>query len=141
MNLEKDFWTLFKNQLDIPPDIHHQRIETGSTGRGIPDVNICRRGKEVWVELKVVNGKRVKLRPEQVAWHVRRARAGGVSWIFARERKSGPRVGEVDRLHLWPGSCAVEVCEKGVEAHGGWRWDRVARRFDWESILEVMFAK
>lgn len=141
MSLEKDFWSIFKTQLDASPDMHHQRIETGSTGRGIPDVNLCWRGVEVWVEMKVVQGRRVELRPEQVAWHVRRTRAGGRSWIFAREKKSGPRVGEVDRLYLWPGKYSVSVSEKGVEADGATVWDRVGRKFPWDEILSRLFGR
>ena len=47
--------------------MHVQRIETGGTGRGIPDFNACCEGTEFWVELKVVNsGKKIGLRPNRL---------------------------------------------------------------------------
>jgi hypothetical protein len=39
--------------------IHWQRIESGATASGIPDVNGCFEGREIWVELKVVRGNKI----------------------------------------------------------------------------------
>lgn len=138
MSLEKDFWTLLKKHLDVYPETHYQRIETGSTGRGIPDLNICHAGREVWVELKIVQGRRVELRPEQIAWHIRRHRSSGLPWILAREKKSGPRTGEVDRVYLWSGAYAVEVAEFGIGCESGKKWDRIGRSLPWKEILDTM---
>ena len=52
-----------------------QRVE--SIGSGIPDVNLCVQGLDVWIELKVYTGGRTLLRKEQVAWGIRRAIHGG----------------------------------------------------------------
>lgn len=68
------------------PHVHWQSIETGGTGRGIPDLNACHNGREVWIELKRVDGWQVKFRPEQVAWIERRARVGGRVYVMARKR-------------------------------------------------------
>ena len=68
------------------PLVHWQAIETGGTGRGIPDMNGCSNGIEVWIENKVASGLKVHtMRPEQVAWIERRARAGGRVFIFVRK--------------------------------------------------------
>lgn len=66
------------------PDAHWQSIETGSTGRGIPDVNYCFEGIEGWIEFKATEGWRVDVRPEQVAWIERRGRAGGRVFLAVR---------------------------------------------------------
>jgi len=66
-----------------------------TTGRGIPDVNICYQGVEVWTELKIFQGGRVLLRPEQYAWGVRRT-------IEHRGRVFVVALHPNDRLHIFP---------------------------------------
>jgi len=39
MAKESQLWTLVKENL--PKDAHVQRIETGLTGKGVPDLNYC----------------------------------------------------------------------------------------------------
>ena len=133
--LEKQLWNLLRGHL--PQKAHAQRIETGSTGQGIPDVNICHNGLETWIELKVVKGKKVDLSPEQVSWLYVRNRAGGRVWILARDIADGPRKGKYDRLYLWPGSRAVEIFKKGVAADGSVVWNRP---FDWLSITKALLT-
>lgn len=106
-----------------------QRIESGLTGGGIPDINACRKGKEIWIELKVVDGRRVKMRPEQVGWHLRRARAGGVTFILAYHER-------LDVFMYWPGRLAREVKRQGVGAAGS---SRIARHLLGSALLR-MFA-
>jgi hypothetical protein len=137
-SLEKNLWGTFKTNLDKHRGTraHYQRIETGGTGLGIPDVNIKVDGcEETWIELKVVQGLRVELRPEQVVWHVRRARSGGSSWVLAREKKNGPRVGTVDRLYVWPGRVAQEIAAQGVACPGAAVFNAP---FDWGAVLLAM---
>ena len=84
MALEKDLWLLLKNNLT---DIHFQRIETGLTGSGVPDVNGCAKGKEFWIELKEIHrGKSLTLRPMQVAWMAKRSAVGGQVFVLARKQ-------------------------------------------------------
>jgi hypothetical protein len=140
--LEKTLWSLFKSNLDkhYGASVHVQRIETGLTGRGIPDVNIAYKGTlggvvmagELWVELKMVDGLRVKLEPEQAAWHMRRVAAGGRTWILAREKKEGPRVGNVDNIHIWPGEQAVDVLNEGLHCSP---LVTFAKPFDWPALF------
>lgn len=133
--LEKTFWKLLSGHL--PVGAHAQRIETGGTGLGIPDVNICFEGVELWWELKIVEGKRVALTPEQVVWHHRRARAGGVSYILARDKVDGARKGKYDRIHLWPGRMAPLVKEQGVAAPSL----MFAAPFDWPTLVAKALSK
>ena len=84
MAKEKDLWLLLKNNLT---DIHFQRIETGLTGSGVPDVNGCAKGKEFWIELKEIHsGKSLTLRSMQVAWMAKRSAVGGQVFVLARKQ-------------------------------------------------------
>lgn len=80
MKSESDFrrWFVsqFKRDCDIVP------IES-TVSRGVPDLNVCHRGIECWIELKLFVGGRVLLRPEQYAWGVRRMHHGGRVFIMA----------------------------------------------------------
>ena len=83
MAKEKNLWLLMRTNL---PFIHLQRIETGMTGAGVPDVNGCAKGKEFWVELKEIHsGNALTLRPMQVAWLGKRAAHGGQVFVLARK--------------------------------------------------------
>jgi len=72
------------------PNARIDRIENGLVD-GMPDVNSCLRGVDVWMELKHIEkwparattpvlGRR-GLRPEQINWHIRHRKAGGKSFI------------------------------------------------------------
>ena len=135
MSDESTFWKLINKHL--PAKCHVQRIETGSTGRGIPDVNQCHQGVECWVELKIVKGKQVKLSPEQIAWHFRRARAGGTSWVIARDKADGVRKGKYDRIYVWPSSCVQGIFEKGIKCEGAFIFEAP---FDWVLFQTVLFG-
>lgn len=69
------------------------RIENVA-GNGLPDLNICYNGIEIWVELKALNHNKVLLRPEQYAWAKRRANHGGSCYV----------------LNYDPGNPIVSVC-------------------------------
>lgn len=68
------------------PTVHWVAIESPSTSRGIPDLNGCFNGVEVWIEMKVTNGNKVSIRKEQIAWMERRARARGRIFVAVRQR-------------------------------------------------------
>ena len=129
---------LFREKL---PEVHWQAIETGGTGRGVPDSNGCWRGREFWVEYKRTGTGRVPLRPEQVGWLSRRGRGGGRVRVAVRQvHKGGPRKGPpVDALWLLEGVHAVDIVERGLH----WdlasfvirRWDGGPSRWDWDRVL------
>lgn len=121
------------------PSVHWQPIETGGTGRGIPDLNFCSGGVEGWIENKVTSTLSVGLRPEQIAWLARRSRAGGRAFVAVRRKtEAGPRRGPAtDSLWLFAGDKAAAVALAGLREDlalgvwsGGpakWRWTEVAR--------------
>lgn len=59
-----------------------QRVENG-VGAGIPDINMCYQGREIWTELKLVLKNGILLRKEQYAWGMRRNRVGGRVFVVA----------------------------------------------------------
>lgn len=86
---ESRFWSRFRKQFPQGMDVHIMRVENPACP-GTPDVNVCVRGVETWMELKrvpklpalaitpVFTGV---LRPEQRLWHRLRSMAGGSSYF------------------------------------------------------------
>jgi hypothetical protein len=131
---------------------HWQRIETGGTGLGIPDLNYCCRGVEGWVELKLTQAWSVPLRPEQVGWLMRRSRAGGRCHIAVRRRApAGQRRTACDELWLLPGGMAQAAKEAGLRAlqehpdisiwGGGpsnWSWTELASKLTSPEVARIL---
>lgn len=61
---------------------HVSHIESGLTAAGIPDLNLHRKGLDLWLELKVWDNG-IHMRPPQRRWHRVRAFAGGRSYVLA----------------------------------------------------------
>lgn len=68
------------------------RIEN-SIGGGMPDINACHDGREVWIESKIYVGGRVLLRKEQYAWGIRRSMHAGRVYVIAKH--------PVERIYIW----------------------------------------
>ena len=89
------------------PSADFQRIESW-TGTGIPDANACKDGVESWIECKDVDEpkrlstliKHHKVKPEQIAWELRRRKAGGRTFVALMVGK---------KFYLLPGKCLVEL--------------------------------
>lgn len=120
------------------PKIHWQSIET-LIGRGTPDMNGCLSGQEFWIENKLTSGWAVNFEIGQVAWHERRLRAGGRTFVAVRRlANSGPRKGAAcDELWLYRGQCIRQLEAEGLKETrllatglwvGGparWHWDTI----------------
>lgn len=117
------------------PRAHWVTIETGLVTVGVPDSNCCLEGRETWVECKAARGWRVRIRPEQVAWMVKRTMAGGRALVAVRRQGANH-----DELWLLDGGRAREIMDHGLRGlpdgvvllrtEGGpsrWRWDEVER--------------
>lgn len=120
---------LFQKHL---PLVHWQRIETGMTGRGIPDLNFCFDGVEGWIENKITRAYAIAFKPEQVGWLLRRTRAGGRTFVAVRRMTF-----IYDELYLFPGSMAADLKTNGLPrkavafGHDGpahWHWDLIFHR-------------
>lgn len=113
------------------PKFHWQSVESPFTGKGIPDSNYCFNSVEGWVEHKRAEGTRVKFKVEQIGWHLRRARAGGRTFIAVRKR-----TGKIDDLYLYRGRDIKDVVANGILAKplfktsggfAGWDWAKIER--------------
>ena len=78
---KKNFVKWFK---ELYPLDHIQLIESEATSTGIPDINACKGGKEVWIELKSGYLSKTSIKPGQFVWHIKRNQAGGTTWIVQR---------------------------------------------------------
>lgn len=119
-----------------------QRIETGGTGRGIPDVNGCLMANEIWVELKWTDGCKPHIRPEQVGWAERRARHGGKVYLAVRRHcDAGSRREGADELWVYGSDGFRAVSEGGLKSltprlllTGG------SRNWDWAQVNELFMS-
>lgn len=82
---------------------------------------------------------KTKIRPEQIGWHLRRARAGGRSFILTR--RTCWRPGCEDELWLHPGGSAAVLAAGGLRqvdpllvSEGG------PSEWDWEALLRCLAA-
>lgn len=84
---EQNLWTRLNKIMTkyATTNWHANRIETGATVLGQPDVNYCLFGVENNIELKYVDAptSRCILRPSQYQWMNKRAKAGNRCWIIA----------------------------------------------------------
>src|SRR5271166_1099317 len=60
--------------------VHWQPIESGGVARGIPDLQGCFKGSEIFVELKISTPR---LSGFQLTWHHKHVTAGGRTWVVA----------------------------------------------------------
>lgn len=140
----------FKKHLPI---FHWQKIESWSTGQGVPDLNGCgwsdpedEWGAEFWIECKKATGIKLdhNLSAEQIGWLERRHRAGGRVFIGVRRvRPAGPRVGAaLDSLLLYPGEAARAVARDGISAPGALGlWEGGPARWDWPEIARILTGR
>lgn len=69
---------------ELYPRDHIQNIESEATSAGIPDINACKGGKDIWIELKSGPLTKASIKPGQFIWHIKRAQAGGTTWVVQR---------------------------------------------------------
>ena len=117
--------------------VHWQAIETWWMGAGVPDLNGCHKGVEVWIECKRAESERVEVRPGQVAWGEARTRVGGRVFVAVRRHK-----GKADDLLIFNGA-ALRLFKDGSRlpdlapllfTSGG------PARWDWPGIQKILFC-
>lgn len=129
MAKEKNLWLLMRKNL---PDMHLQRIETGMTGAGVPDVNGCAKGKEFWVELKEIHsGNKLTLRPMQISWLAKRASHGGQVFVMARKDN------EIKLYHIDSLTGIQELVERGFKSEA---LLTLNIPYDWEALNTALLS-
>jgi len=96
MKPEQKFYQRFARAL---PKCDITRVENIMES-GMPDVNVCYMGMEVWVELKVFVEGRVLIRPAQNAWGHRRSFHGGRVLIIAEYPCGDVFVGQFPEINV-----------------------------------------
>lgn len=124
--LESDFWRLLKTNLKR--EFLMTRVESVSSP-GVPDVywtSLRDEGVSGWIELKIVRGNVVKLRPEQVLWILRHSQLNVNAKIMARKN---------DTIYLWEGKDVSIVAEQGLRSDASvltfekpWNWNDIIHR-------------
>lgn len=89
MTEKSHVWPLLKNLLNVD----FMRVENNA-GTGAPDVNGCYMGVSVWIENKIIKGKRTTFQPTQPSWIFTRTNHGGRVFVLARKD---------DTLYLYEG--------------------------------------
>lgn len=87
---------------------HWDRIES-STSKGIPDLDICHKGRCTKIELKAEKGNQVHLRPEQRNWINKRVKSGGRVFILVKRQTA-----KLDQIELYTGMCADLLFNKQI---------------------------
>lgn len=123
--------------------VHWVAVESGLTGKGIPDSNGCAQGREFWIEYKFDNHWACRLLPEQVAWHWRRYRVGGTTFIATRRTsKPGPRTPAADELWLHEGRWVRELKDGGLRgAPALGIWGGGPGCWDWEEVGSILMSR
>ena len=119
---------LWKALRDGVTDVHWTRIESWSSP-GVPDVNCCASFGEFWIELKVTKSNRIALAPHQIAWHFKRSRYGGRSYILTREAARDP-------LYLFSGRFVRELSDNKI--HQIEPMVKIPHQYDWEKLMTVI---
>lgn len=159
MGVDGGLRPIFRDKLRVGFD--WTSVETGGTGRGVPDSNYCAKvemtagmaldpvldvsatvvkGVEGWIEFKQTSGWACTLRPEQVGWLVRRSMHGGRVFVATRRYHDGhSRAEATDELWLHSGQWARELKSEGLRAvdplgvwHGG------PSGWDWDEIRRLL---
>lgn len=91
----KNFVSWFKQ---FYPNGHIQNIESEATSAGIPDINACKGGKDIWVELKSGPLTKASIKPGQFIWHIKRNQAGGTTWLVQRTDNGRIRIYRGNRI-------------------------------------------
>ncbi len=113
-----------------------QAVETGSTGRGIPDLHYCfPGGVSGWIEAKKTTGWAVSISPEQIAWNEQYTRMGGRCFIAVRRQGSARGIGR-DELWLFEGNQVRALSEKGLKCgtHLA-KYEDGPAKWDWIDII------
>ena len=93
---------------------HWQSIESWIIGAGIPDLNACYHGKEIWIECKIHPRKPT---PKQINWWERRHAAGGRVFLMVKKG---------DEIIIWRKGADIPFVS--LKPH------------NWETIRQVLFA-
>jgi len=127
---------LYKRLKENLPDCHITRIES-RVNLGIPDCLIALAKSRIFVmmELKVVkSGKKIRISPHQIAFHLKHADIGVPTFILVEYKPGVP--GKIPEILLYAGSQAEEIARLGIEAEPLARWP--TRLVQWHILRHAL---
>jgi hypothetical protein len=96
---------IYKRLIEIPRktgnDLLIQKIESGGTGLGIPDIFIRTMNKDIWMECKQItwpkrsNEIKIPFQPGQLKWISNYIRLGGTAFLAVLVGYTSPRTSQV----------------------------------------------
>lgn len=131
---ESDLWRLIRDKIKG----HIVRVEN-AIGTGLPDVNACYNGNDVWIELKLANSNRVTLRSTQLIWFMHRLKQGGrVKLLYRSKDELGIIDGRIleaakDRFKASVIDQKFSVNVRDLEKK------TFSKPYDWEEINQTIF--
>jgi len=134
MATEAQLWALLRTNLQG----HFVRIEN-AISVGVPDVNACHDGVEVWIELKTGSGNYISLRSSQLAWFIRRISVGGNLKVVYRVKDTIGVIKGQDLLAAKDTFKAVINSQIRVDVREVTK-TLFHKPFDWQKINETIFA-
>ena len=121
---ETKLWKLIKENLS---DIHWTRFENWASP-GVPDCYGIKDGISIWVELKVIHSKKIKLSPFQKSWNYNHSLQGGRNFIIATTLPytllyifSGLVAPSIDSIAHCPRPFWVVDISTGTVGTGSWK--------------------
>jgi len=117
---ESGFWSELREGLSS--EVASTRVEN-TVAQGMPDVNACRRGTEVWIELKMMKSGRLKLRHSQINWMMRRVQMAKQRNVFVAARAP-------NQIHIWKATTILPVAYQKQRMLAPTRADRVTQETD-----------
>jgi hypothetical protein len=122
------------------PEAHIVSIESWTTEKGVPDMNVCLNGHQLWVENKLTYFWKPTVIPEQIAWTERHLRAGGIVYIAVRRiYKGSPTEAPDDQLYFLHGKDIRLLHENGLRGvphllfcSGG------PTNWDWQGVKQIL---
>jgi len=121
---EAKLYALLKKHLK---KVHFTRIES-YTENGIPDVNACYNGRDIWIELKANNSKDLGLSKWQKVWIAKRIKVGGTVFIMNRPLKERA-------LKIYTGSVVLDPSFSSQEPRFTYK-----EPIDWELVQRDLFS-
>ncbi len=128
--------SIFRNRLK---QYQWTSIETAGTASGVPDSEFCTpNGVQGWVEYKKTDIFAVGIDSFQVAWHMRRCRYGGKSWIAVRRVPKAKKWEGMDELWLMFGDQAEALYRNGLVGVSAWCWSGGESNWNFDEVNLIL---
>ena len=127
MKPETKLWKLVKENLS---DIYWTRFENWASP-GVPDCYGIKEGISIWVELKVIHSKKIKLSSFQKSWNYNHSLQGGRNFIIATTL-------EESLLYIFPGIVALSIASIAALPSPHWSIKLAPGPRSWDAVRKIL---